>query len=319
MSNNTTAFVIPTWNSAPYVRKTMDSITNQTVRPDKVIVVDDGSADNTVEVIKQWIKDNPEISTTLIEQINHGPGHARNVGLRQVNDAEFIAFVDSDDELPPQFLEVTRAYLKEHGNASLVTTDIHLFNEKFQEFWEYDTSCLAETPEIEQLVMGSGFLSCSLIRMESVKTIGEFNERLFTGQDSEFFFRLMRVGDWGHVDAGKVRKGGKKEELCRACNDYERRWVLIFEEQLIKAGTSMWNIWDKRLRYLAVRWALSGQQLMKQEKYRDAIYCFVYACLRNPARFWRAGYIFLCLWRGMKKGVVAIFSGRSRVAYRGED
>jgi glycosyltransferase involved in cell wall biosynthesis len=90
--------IIPTYNRASIISKAIDSVLNQTYTSIQLIVVDDGSDDNTLEIIKRY----PEVEYILQE--HGGQGKARNNGLRHAK-GSYIASLDSDDVWCPQFLE----------------------------------------------------------------------------------------------------------------------------------------------------------------------------------------------------------------------
>lgn len=88
--------ITPTYNAKDYIKMTIESVLNQTYQNWEMIIIDDASTDNTIEIIKQMIIDEPRIH--LIERTkNEGPARTRNAGLKQAK-GRFIAFLDSDDE-----------------------------------------------------------------------------------------------------------------------------------------------------------------------------------------------------------------------------
>ena len=106
----TIAAVIPTFNRDLVVSRAIDSVMRQTLLPSEIIVVDDGSTDNTANLIAA---NYPTISYLRTE--NKGVSAARNLGIRKAK-SEWIAFLDSDDEWLPQKLEKQVAYLASEQN-----------------------------------------------------------------------------------------------------------------------------------------------------------------------------------------------------------
>jgi glycosyltransferase involved in cell wall biosynthesis len=94
----------------------MDSVLAQTVGPDEVIVINDGSTDRTAEVARSYGD-----QIIYIEQENQGQGAARNAGLR-IAMGEYIAFLDADDYWLPDFLRETTSFLSERDEAVAVST-----------------------------------------------------------------------------------------------------------------------------------------------------------------------------------------------------
>jgi glycosyltransferase involved in cell wall biosynthesis len=95
--------IIPSYNVEKFISRTLKSVINQTYNNLEIIVVDDGSKDNTVAVIKYY--KNIDSRIRLFTQSNQGVSVARNIGLDNAR-GEFIAFLDSDDFWDPQFIEV---------------------------------------------------------------------------------------------------------------------------------------------------------------------------------------------------------------------
>lgn len=88
------SIIVPVYNSAKYLRKCLDSLVNQTYSNIEIILVNDGSSDNSLDIIKEYQK---KYSNILVFSItNHGQGYARNLGLRKAS-GDYIMFVDSDD------------------------------------------------------------------------------------------------------------------------------------------------------------------------------------------------------------------------------
>ncbi len=92
--------IVPLYNKASYVLRTLESVAAQTVTDFEVIVVDDGSSDGGEALVTNF----PDSRFTLLRQKNAGPGAARNRGLREAS-APYVAFIDADDVWLDEFLE----------------------------------------------------------------------------------------------------------------------------------------------------------------------------------------------------------------------
>lgn len=96
------SIVIPAYNAAAFVEKTINSILNQRYKDFELIVVNDGSTDNTLEILERLAKKDDRIR--VISQENGGVSAARNTALKHIR-GEFISYVDADDSVPPNHLE----------------------------------------------------------------------------------------------------------------------------------------------------------------------------------------------------------------------
>ena len=94
--------VTPAYNVAKYVGETVDSVLGQTFHDFEYLVVDDGSVDNSIDMIKVHVRDDPRFR--LIQGEHRGLSAARNAGIREAR-GEYIAFLDGDDRWHPKFLE----------------------------------------------------------------------------------------------------------------------------------------------------------------------------------------------------------------------
>src|SRR5262245_33558236 len=106
--------VIPCYNQARYLGEAIESVRRQTHQDVEIIVVDDGSTDNTVEVAQSYE------GVRAVSQRNQGQGAARNKGLEHATSA-YIVFLDSDDRLLPRALEIALQCFDAHPECAFVT------------------------------------------------------------------------------------------------------------------------------------------------------------------------------------------------------
>ncbi len=112
--------VIPNYNYALYIGKCIESILAQTYGNIEVIVVDDGSTDNSHEVLKRYVD-----KVRVIYSHNFGVNHARNLGIRNCN-GKFVSFCDSDDYWEPEKIQLQVDLMNENPNLSLVYTGVNV-------------------------------------------------------------------------------------------------------------------------------------------------------------------------------------------------
>ncbi len=113
--------IVPTFNRQELVRETLQSVMHQSFRGRvQIVVVDDGSTDSTVQVVRETLRDWPE--SLVICRENHGPSAARNVGMAAAT-AEFIQFLDSDDLLHPDKLMLQVEQLKRDTSIDYSVSD----------------------------------------------------------------------------------------------------------------------------------------------------------------------------------------------------
>lgn len=182
--------VVPNHNRESLIGETLSNLLAQSLVPHEIIVVDDGSTDKSVEVIRSFGD-----KIKLIEQPNRGPGAARNAALR-IATGEFIQFQDSDDLLSLNKLEAQASLLEKTG------ADI-AFGPWVKLTIEGQKATLED--QVLQQAMPSGRLDLScwwlrgwstvfqslLFRRSFLNQVGFYRTDLMPSEDSEFFFRLI--------------------------------------------------------------------------------------------------------------------------------
>ncbi|MCB9096275.1 MAG: glycosyltransferase [Arcobacter sp.] len=122
MDELSVSIVVPCYNCENFIEQTLDNIKQQTYRFFELILVDDGSKDNTVTKITEWLNNNLDIKGSLIQQENKYQGAARNTGIKNAK-ADYIAFLDADDYWESNKLEVCMNYLKTNPEVDLICHD----------------------------------------------------------------------------------------------------------------------------------------------------------------------------------------------------
>lgn len=133
--------VIPTYNSARTVSQALGSVWRQTLPPDEILVLDDGSTDETVSILRSY-----KSQITLFEQKNQGVAAARNALCRQ-SSGDLIAFLDHDDIWHPRYLEFQRSLFQNFGKEAAFFTGHVDFRGYGDYFWNDGLTC--ETPGAE--------------------------------------------------------------------------------------------------------------------------------------------------------------------------
>lgn len=118
MNNPRFSIIIPVYNVEKYIRRCMDSIMNQTFRDFEVIVVDDETPDNSMQIVAEFAEKFPEM-VTMIHQKNTRLGGARNRGVKDAR-GEYLLFIDSDDYVSTDMLASVDAQLKQHACDMLI-------------------------------------------------------------------------------------------------------------------------------------------------------------------------------------------------------
>jgi glycosyltransferase involved in cell wall biosynthesis len=180
--------IIPTYNRAKLISEAVESVLRQTYKPYEIIVVDDGSTDNTEEVLKKY-----EGKITYLRQRNSGPSRTRNNGIRAAT-GELIGFLDSDDIWLPQKLEAQVKFQAGKRDVGLVASayyrhDIVLDTQTIE---RQKTSTLGELTFADFLVKNRIATPTVLARKECFDRLGMFNERYIFAEDYDMWLRIAR-------------------------------------------------------------------------------------------------------------------------------
>jgi glycosyltransferase involved in cell wall biosynthesis len=168
--------IVPVYNGARFLHEALESVIAQDYRPLRLIVVDDGSEDDSAEIAATLP------SVELIRQENRGPGAARNAGLAAAQGA-FVAFVDADDLLPPTKLTLQVNHLLEHAEAACVLG---------KQVWTDPPPWLSRDVVYEEL--GGIPLLSAVFRTDVLRAVGGFDPSYRTGEDMDLLFRLRERG-----------------------------------------------------------------------------------------------------------------------------
>ncbi|MGC2183809.1 MAG: glycosyltransferase family A protein [Terriglobales bacterium] len=188
--DNLVSVIIPAFNAASFLPHAVASIDRQGYYPLEIIVVDDGSTDNTAEVARSL----PSISRYLHQQ-NQGPSAARNLGLRHAG-GEFIAFLDADDQWPPGKLDLQVGRLRAEPQLDIVLGRIQYISLPGAE--EIDIAFETEERTLTHVHLGSG-----VYRRAVFERVGLFEETLRYSEDVDWFMRA-REKDISMVILGDV-------------------------------------------------------------------------------------------------------------------
>lgn len=186
--------IIPTHNRARHIGRAVESVLAQTgVRPE-VIVVDDGSTDDTRQALESYGD-----RILYVHQENQGPAAARNHGLR-LGTADYVAFLDSDDAYLPGALASLLGELSTRPDVGAVQGGIVLVDQGGARLGHQDLWHEAPTLNLETCLRRMpAKLMAMMVRREWIDRIGGFDETLRWAEDIDFLIRLVAAGctvDW---------------------------------------------------------------------------------------------------------------------------
>ena len=211
--------IIPTYNNALLLPETLNSVLRQSCKDFELIVVDDGSTDDTAEIVKN---DYPQVRYQC--QPNRGPAAARNAGVRLAQ-GEYIAFCDHDDVWNEGHLRALVNYLSSHPNVGLAFDNAQYFGKAESPPWlhlgQEATDLLLKGPVSPAVLLWRypvATMSVVMIKKKFFEQLGGLNERILALDDLHFYLRLAARGEVRYVDYVGCRKRMTRDNLSQQVN-----------------------------------------------------------------------------------------------------
>ncbi len=229
MSSPSVSIIIPTYNRGLFIRRAIDSVQQQTWPDYELIVVDDGSTDDTPAILRKLEKTEARLRVVDNARGRHGPAGARNTGLAEAR-GEWVAFLDSDDVWKPE--KLARFMSEAADDVVLIASDYHIIedeSENGQTMWDFietvmipwwandpiiqpvipaarlktDRQLLANPDVIRGMTIG-GYLwpqtSSVMVKRSEVEEAGNFNAQLARTEDMDLWLKLLDAGRFVYVD-----------------------------------------------------------------------------------------------------------------------
>ena len=231
--------IIPVYNVESYLKECLDSVCNQTLEDIEIICIDDGSTDNSLNILKEYASSDSRIK--IISKENGGQATARNLGIREAC-GEYIAFVDSDDFIKPTMFEKLYSKAK-HKNLDVVMCKIATYNN--------------QTGEIKDNVW---YYMLGVFR--------EFNKNVFNHKDTRQFTCEIAVTPFNKI---------YKSSLLKENNIYFPEGLIFEDEKFfydIYLRSKRVSIVDEPLYYYRINRKGSTVDISKNNNYIDIIPIF---------------------------------------------
>jgi glycosyltransferase involved in cell wall biosynthesis len=310
MSSASIVTIVPFFNRRHTILNALDGVKAQTIQPKQLIVVDDGSTDGGSVSVAQWISQHRGMLDCRLHQQGKseaGAAAARNSGLSLADPSDFVAFLDSDDIWPPDFLERTLTRLVAEPHAVAATCDRMFKYADGLPDTLHRSSQLSVNATLWILQHGAGLASATLFRRSAVEKLGGF-PLIPAGEDAALFLPLSLEGSWLYAPGkpiafsrGLAARVGDAKNLSDQFNNGRSSWAQIYEDFLL-CGRGRAFIDDPRYRRLVARmWYMAGRELMKNSAPHEAVSCFQKSLAWDP---WR-GKCYIRMVRAFLKTLVS--------------
>jgi glycosyltransferase involved in cell wall biosynthesis len=197
--------VIPCYRQAEYLAEAVESVVGQTYRDWEIVIVDDGSPDDTAAVAEGLIAGHPDRRIRLVRQPNAGLAAARNAGIA-ASTGRYILPLDADDVLMPEMLARTVALLDAEPGVAIAYTD-------FEHFGADRRRVRVGVWNLEALAYSNQLGICSLFRREVWTAVGGYNPNMARGyEDWDFWIGAAERGFEARHIAEPLFRYRRKEE-----------------------------------------------------------------------------------------------------------
>ena len=183
--------IVPAYRAADYIDRAVQSVFRQTVYPKELIIVDDGSDDETSEILETYLETDSPIDLKILNQSNQGAGAARNLALQSAT-GKYAAFLDSDDEWLPEKLARSIFHI-ERDKFILVAHNIFIVNGEHQKTNNIALRFQKSSNSLFHGLYRRGFISTSTVvaSLSSIRQAGGFDTSLQAGQDFDLWLKML--------------------------------------------------------------------------------------------------------------------------------
>ena len=296
--------IIPTYNYAHYITEAVESVLNQTYKDFEIIVVDDGSTDNTKEVIRPYLN-----KIKYIYQQNSGPSAARNRGIKEAK-GEYIAFLDADDIWLPQKLELQIKFIEKEKELGLVFSDMTCFNEKgilkksfLKDIPVFNDLCIESLSSIEKIISDDVFnallqgnfipTNTVIVKKECFDKVGLFDENLLFVEDRDMWLRIALAYRIGFIKLPLVKRRFHRRNINKG-EIYRLGRLLVMQKYATYPYLSKKSKKIIKYNIYSLKCNL-GCSYFSQKKFKEAHLNFKYTLKENPFHIKSWLYYFLTL------------------------
>lgn len=198
MTKKKVSVIIPTYNRARLLKRSIQSVLNQTYQDFEIIIVDDGSNDNIEDVVNSFNNDKIRY---IRHGENRGPGAARNTGI-ELAESDYIAFQDSDDEwLPWKIEKQMQCFEASSPQVGVVYTGLWRVKGN-KKFYIPSHRIAKKEGDIHDIICRCNFVAAptAVVRKECFRKAGMFDEGLPQFEDWELWIRISRYYQFKYVN-----------------------------------------------------------------------------------------------------------------------
>ena len=224
------SIIIPTYNQSQYLEEAMESVLNQTYQNIEIIIVDDGSTDNTSEVVKSF--DNKII---YIPQKNKGASSARNAGIKKAQ-GQYVAFLDSDDMWIKNKLEKQIKFIQNNPEIGLLGTGCYQMVDINKMIYKKIFPAKNETLQKDLIKYNPFIQSSVIIKKDVFNHIDLYDEKFKESEDYDLWLRIAQKYKVANLEQALVTKRYYEKGLSKDKDNKQLYFALKAKKNAIKRG-----------------------------------------------------------------------------------
>lgn len=289
MSQTATAIgvVIPVYNRPESVLEALGSVARQTLIPRRLIVVDDGSTDDTADRIQRWMDcAKLPFEHRLIRQPNSGPSRARNAGAQAVGPVDLLAFLDSDDLWPEDYLRKMSEAMRP-TDCVAVSCDRRFIETSLNRVTTLRAAPLQGCATRALLLEYCPNPSSTVMRHSAYLRSGGMDHRYGVFEDLDLFLRVSLMGRWGYVadcavDYRQLQTGSPPLTGRMGAWRNQLSMIRLIRRFLALPGAAGAISPAEQAEFHCIRWHAAGKALMREKRWNLAAACFGRAIKCKP-------------------------------------
>ncbi len=271
MGNSKVSVIIPTYNQADLLSRAIQSVLNQTFKDFELIIVDDGSTDNTKKVVEQFQRQDPRIKY-IWQENSGGPAKPKNTGIKHAK-GEYIAFLDHDDEWLPEKLERQIELFRNSDRKNLGFVGCNVLdvdNNKIIRSYK-----ISKTRNTLKRLLKECFIHSSssvIIKRSVIKEIGLFDENFKVSDDWDMWIRLAKKYSFDFIDKPLVKHYIHGKNITRSISYLDK----IRELEHLLEKHQFWYkkfpiIYTKKIRTIGTMYVLENNMKIARKYFTESI------------------------------------------------
>lgn len=292
-SQHSISIIIPTYNYGHLIQRTLDSVIPQLGGRDEVIIVDDGSTDNTQDVLAQVVKQNPNKNIRVFNKKNGGVASARNLGISN-STGKYLVFLDADDIYQRDALKTLKQSIKANPKSEVVLGGhiSHSDSQSKSKTYIVDNLSPSKKQRLKDLLINKtiriGNLGACLIE-KSVFNRGVFPENFRVGEDLPIFAQIITASHITLTDYPLVMIH-KHEDSLRHQHAFNKRSGTEIVEEIFSTNRLEQEFFSLKSHFLSQRYLSLFRTAYRHMEWADARGYYANALKLRPINVFKLTY-----------------------------